>query len=109
MGPITLFDKSFLQSLSRDESFWFDHFFLANICPLFYGENLADLDKSVKNGRTPEQEVGVIADKFPAWGMPCLYHRGLCINELLGFAVPMTGQVPIPGGRRVERAGGSAS
>ena len=28
MGPIALFDKSFLQSLTVDESVWFDHFFL---------------------------------------------------------------------------------
>lgn len=30
MGPIVLFDKSFLQALSVDEAVWFDHFFLAN-------------------------------------------------------------------------------
>lgn len=65
MGPITLFDKSFLQSLSVDESVWFDHFFTTNICPLFYVETLADLHKEVRPGRTPEQEVGIIADKFP--------------------------------------------
>jgi len=109
MGPISLFDKSFLQSLSLDESFWFDHFFLSNICPLLYAETLADLDKSVKNGRTPEQEVGVIADKFPEGGGPCAYHRGLCINELLGYSVPMTGQIPMTGGRRVRSAGGRAA
>jgi hypothetical protein len=35
MGPIALFDKSFLQAISLDESVWFDHFFLAVVCPLF--------------------------------------------------------------------------
>ena len=64
MGPITLFDKSFLQSLSTDESVWFDHFFITNICPMFYVETLADLDKSVREGRTPEREVEIIASKF---------------------------------------------
>ena len=110
MGPITLFDKSFLQSLSLDESVWFDHFFLVNVCPLFYSETLADLDKSVREGRTPEQEVGVIADKFPEMhGMPCGNHRNQCVGELLGHPVPMTGQVPIAGGRRVESQGGRAA
>ena len=110
MGPITLFDKSFLQSLSVDESVWFDHFFLANVCPLFYGETLADLDKTVRAGRTPEQEVGIIADKFPEMhGVPCAYHRTLCIGELLGYPVPMTGQVPRAGGRRVRSEGGRAA
>ena len=110
MGPMTLFDKSFLQSLNVDESVWFDHFFLANVCPLFYGETLADLDKTVRDGRTPEQEVGIVADKFPEMhGFPCTFHRTLCIGELLGHPVPMTGRVPLSGGRRVESKVGRAA
>jgi len=103
MGPITLFDKSFLQSLSVDESVWFDHFFVANVCPLFFVETLADLEKSVRNGRTPEQEVGVIADKFPEMhGTPNVQHVHACIGELLGHRVPMTGQILVPGGKVVK-------
>ena len=110
MGPITLFDKSFLQSLSVDESVWFDHFFLVNVCPLFYGETLADLDKTVRDGRTPEEEVGIIADKFPEMhGMPCGHHRTQCIGELLGYPVPMTGQIPLAGGRLVKSDDGRAA
>ena len=110
MGPITLFDKSFLQSLSVDESVWFDHFFLINVCPLFYVETLADLDKTVRDGRTPEQEVGIIADKFPDMhAFPCAYHQTECIGELLGYTVPMTGQIPLANGRRVESEGGRAA
>ena len=110
MGPITLFDKSFLQSLSVDESVWFDHFFLINVCPLFYVETLADLDKIVRDGRTPEQEVGIIADKFPDMhGFPCAYHLTQCIGELLGHPVSMTGQIPLANGRRVESEGGKAA
>ena len=60
MGPITLFDKSFLQSLSLDESVWFDHFFLTNVAPIFYVETLADLNKTVRKERTPEQEVSIM-------------------------------------------------
>jgi len=65
MTPLALFDKSFLQSLSLDESVWFDHFFHAIVCPLFYVETLADLDKPVKEGKTPQGEVRIIAEKFP--------------------------------------------
>jgi hypothetical protein len=57
MGPNALFDKSFLQSLSVDESVWFDHYFYAVVCPLFYLETLADLEKAVREGRTPETEL----------------------------------------------------
>jgi hypothetical protein len=106
MGPITLFDKSFLQALSVNESLWFDNFFLTNVCPLFYIETLADLEKSVREGRTPEQEVGVIADKFPQMhGTPNAHHTDLCIGDLLGYPAPMTGQIPVAGGRLVETEG----
>lgn len=102
MGPIALFDKSFLQSLNVDESVWFDHFFLCNVCPLFYVETLADLEKRVREGRTPEQEVGIIAQKFPEMhGAPCVHHTRLCWSELMGSSVPMAGQIPLAGGRRV--------
>lgn len=103
MGPNTLFDKSFLQSLNLDESVWFDHFFNSNICPLFYVETLADLNKSPKSGRTSEEEVGLIADKFPELhSTPNLQHITLCKGELLGNRVPMTGQIIVPGGRPVK-------
>ena len=69
-----------------------------------------DLEKTVREGRTPEQEVGIIADKFPDMhGMPCSYHRDLCKGELLGYSIPMTGQIPLARGRRVESQGGRAA
>ena len=66
MGPITLFDKSFLQSLSADEALWFDHFSLPVVCPVFYIETLADLAK-VATKKTAEEVVTDIARKFPEW------------------------------------------
>src|SRR3972149_9466951 len=106
MGPITLFDKSFLQSLSLDESVWFDHFFLTNVAPIFYVETLADLSKPALKGRTPGQEVSIIAEKFPDMsGIPCAHHTDLCISNLLGYSVPMTGQIPVSRGRLVKHAG----
>lgn len=103
MGPITLFDKSFLQSLSVDESMWFDHFFVANVCPIFCIETLADLEKSVYQGRTPEQEVGIIADKFPEMhGLPNVRHTDICRANLLGDSIPMNGKIYLPACRFVK-------
>jgi len=96
--PITLFDKSFLPSLGVDESVWFDNFFRANVCPLFYVETLADLDK-VPKGLTPEQDVRGIARKFPHNGSPNLYHGQLALDELMGKPVPMIGQIILPHGK----------
>ncbi|MGO9572146.1 MAG: hypothetical protein ACLP5H_31890 [Desulfomonilaceae bacterium] len=108
-GPITLFDKSFLQSLSVDESAWFDIFFIANVCPLFFVETLADLEKSSLGKRSPEQEVRVIADKFPEMqGSPNAYHGELAIANLLGQPIAMTGQIHLAGGRLVK-VGNSAN
>lgn len=83
MSLITLFDKSFLQSLSIDESVWFDHFFEPNVCPYFFVETLADLEKRT-GSRDPEEEVRIIADKFPdKEGIPNAYHKELCLNEMI--------------------------
>jgi hypothetical protein len=106
MGPIALFDKSFLQSLSLDESVWFDHFYFPVISPLFFVETLADLEKAVRQGRTPEQEVGYIADKTPEMhGGPCIHHSVLCLADLQGFTVPMNGRIPVSGGRLLRADG----
>jgi len=103
MGPITLFDKSFLQFLSVDESVFFDRFFFPVICPVFYVETLADLEKVVRQGRTPEQEVGIIADKVPEMnGGPCAFHADLAAANLFGQSVPMDGRIPAAGGQAVK-------
>lgn len=106
MGPITLFDKSFLQTLSTDESVWFDNYFYPVIAPLFYIETLADLEKPPREGKTAEEEVGIIAAKTPQMsGGPCYFHHELCVQDLLGNHVPLTGQIPIAGMRMVVKEG----
>ncbi len=84
-GPILIFDKSTLQSLNPDEAVWLDHFFLTNITPLFFIETLADLEKQVRAGRTPEQVVGNLAYKTPdLQSRPNVHHRALVAAELSG-------------------------
>lgn len=107
MGPITLFDKSFLQSLTVDESVWFDRFFLTVVCPVFFVETLADLAKQ-QDRRPAEAEVRIVASKFPEIeGSPCASHVDLAISNLLGAPVPMDGRIPRAGGRYVT--GGNRS
>ena len=106
MGPITLFDKSFLQSLSVDESLWFDHFFLAHICPPFFLETLADLAKAPDGDREPEAIVRSLADKFPEMsGAPSVLHTTLALGDLYGHAVEMRGRIHRAGGRYVKKDG----
>ena len=86
LGPILIFDKSTLQSLNPDEAVWLDNFFLTNITPLFFIETLADLEKEVHSGRTPEQVVGNLAYKTPDMGSrPNVHHATLLAAELTGI------------------------
>ncbi|MHB8950599.1 MAG: hypothetical protein ACYC4S_16310 [Rhodoferax sp.] len=109
MGPVALFDKSFLQSLTVDEAVWFDHFFLPVICPIFFVETLADLTKQQRAGssRTPQDEVRILADKSPVMSAaPSVHHMQLCIANLMGHDAPHLGQVPLAGGRPVRSKDG---
>lgn len=109
MGPILIFDKSVLQSLNVDEANLFDHFYLTNITPLFFIETLADLEKEVRIGRTPEDIVGNLALKTPDMhSKQNIHHRTLLEGELAGLpgSIDMSyGRPHIGGGRTVELAG----
>lgn len=52
MGPIVLFDKSFIEMLNLDQAALFDFMFLSNICPIYLTEVLADLEKEKPGERT---------------------------------------------------------
>jgi hypothetical protein len=91
-GPIIIFDKSALERLNIDEALWLDNFFLSNITPLFFVETLADLQKQVAKGRTPEQVVENIALKTPQIdSAPNTHHSNLCLRNLLGTHIEMCG------------------
>lgn len=103
MGPIIIFDKSFLQSLSLDEAVLFDNFFLTNIVPIFFAETLADLHKTPRTDRSPEQEVALLAEKTPQMdAQPNAYHGRLCLGDLMGDEVPMQGRPIIAHGTPVK-------
>jgi hypothetical protein len=107
MGPILIFDKSLLESLNSDEAVWLDQFFLSNITPIFFIETLADLEKEVRRGRTPEQVVGSLAHRTPdLHARPNVHHRNLLVGELSGAGTfAMDGRIIVPGGRPVELKG----
>jgi hypothetical protein len=106
IGPVLIFDKSTLQSLSADEALWLDNFFLTNITPLFFIETLADLEKEMKKGRTPEQAVGHLAYKTPDMGSrPNAHHTVLIAGELLGHPIELRGVTAISGGQAVTLEG----
>lgn len=103
MGPVAIFDKSFLQGLSPDESLWFDMYFESVITPIFFVETLADLSKALKEGRTSENEVGGIANKTPEQnGYPTMHHATVCRCELAGREVVVNFKPLVPGGQLTQ-------
>jgi hypothetical protein len=106
MGPRLLFDKSFLQSLSLDEAVLLDHFFYTVISPIFYLETIADLEKTSRSGRSPDDEVRIISNKIPkANSAPMLFHPALAVKELMGTRVSMDGRMFLSGAKTVTFRG----
>jgi hypothetical protein len=103
MGPTLIFDKSTLQSLNPDEAMWLDNFYISNITPLFFVETLADLEKEMRTGRTPEQIVGNLAYKTPDTGCVNTHHENLLFGELTGQGiVEMSGRPVLSGGQTMK-------
>jgi hypothetical protein len=103
MGPVALFDKSFLQALSLDEAVWFDRFLSGVICPIFFVETLADLAKEPSKRRPAEVIVRELALRSPEMGsIICGFHIDLVISNLLGQDIPLDGRVPRSGSRPVK-------
>jgi hypothetical protein len=63
MGPITILDKSTLQSLSFDEIIILHKYYLLNIAPVLTIEILGDLKKPAKNALS-EEKVIELANKL---------------------------------------------
>ena len=81
---------------------------LANITPLLFIETLADLEKQVRRGRTPEGVVGSLAYKTPDIdSQPNVHHRTLIAGELTGGGeIDMRfGRPIVSGGKYTELEG----
>jgi hypothetical protein len=82
-GPSLIFDKSSLESLNIHEAALMDNFYMSTITPLFFVECLADLEKQLKSGSTPEQLIGSLADRTPdSQGYPNVHHIAILNSEL---------------------------
>src|SRR4029077_16852208 len=76
------------------------------ITPLFFAEVLADLEKEVGRGKTPEQVVGALAHKTPDMNSTaCVHHTRLAGAVLYGHEIPVDGRIPRGQGKVVELDG----
>ncbi len=114
MGPVTTFDKSFLESLSLNESVWLDNFYSTNICHTFYVETLGDLYKGVTRGvvaRSGSEIVKETVKKTPIIeSCPNVHHQHLLLSDLMGYKVETEHHRPIiTGGKYKKSPDGSIS
>src|SRR5207245_1668389 len=78
-----------------------------NVVPVFYVETLADLEKHVRKGKSAEALVGMLAEKTPSGAAPNIHHLRLVYGELLGYEVPMTGQIAVGAGETKQAPDGA--
>src|SRR5260370_24501643 len=96
-GRALIVVKSALECLSVAEPNWLDNFFLTVITPLFFMETLADLEKEVGKGRTPEQVVGSLATRTQDMqSTACAHHQTILHNALAGGDRHLDCHVPHP-------------
>ena len=87
-GPVLIFDKSTIQTLTVDESVLLDNFYMSNIVPVFFAECLADLERDMqrmKSKGSPESLVGALATRTPD-SQACgnVFHMRILEGELMG-------------------------
>lgn len=87
-GPVIIFDKSTIQTLTVDESVLLDNFYMSNIIPVFFAECLADLERDMQRAKSKgsaESLVGALAAKTPD-SQACgnVFHTRILQGELSG-------------------------
>jgi hypothetical protein len=96
MGPLLIFDKSFLQMLNPEEVFELRLHFKFVGTPLLIREIIADLKKEPSPERIPRTVVKTLALKMEtAHGVQPANFRKLALANLCAHSVSMIGQVPV--------------
>src|SRR5260370_10324390 len=108
MGPNILLDKSALQSLSltNGEIYKLSHNFNFVTCSVLLTEILGDLKKGQTGTEYSIDEVRQRSQNLLGGGYHCAHHRRLIAGDLMGYGIPMTGQVPLEGGKTTTNAVG---
>ncbi len=97
MGPVIIFDKSTLQSLSKEEILFAERYYYLNILPILIFEIVSDLSKTGKHD--PEVLTANIASKIsPIDSSINVDYREMIVGSLNGQNPPMDGRMIINGG-----------
>lgn len=108
MGPITLVDKSTIQSLNFHEVFYLDKYYSLVISPILLRELLSTLAKEPEENKDWEKTLSILASKVDTMNSYTPPNAlTMARTNLLGGDVPMTGQVPLAGGKTLRSRDGT--
>lgn len=104
MGPNTLVDKSTIQSLSPSEVLYFSQYFSLVLSPILLRELVSTLGKESSPNRDWKKTLSILSykvDTISSYIIPDV--NTMATSNLLGIDdIPMTGQVPLSGGKPVR-------
>lgn len=98
IGPLLIFDKSFLQMLNPEEVSELSLHFKFVGTPTLIGEIIADLKLEPSKRRLPSEVVQALSRKMQkAHGLLPANYRKLALANIYAHEIPMIGQVPVDG------------
>jgi hypothetical protein len=98
IGPLLIFDKSFLQMLNREEVSELSLHFKFVGTPTLIGEIIADLKLEPSKRALPSEVVQALSRKMQkAHGLQPASYRKLALANLYAHEISMIGQVPVDG------------
>lgn len=108
MGPITLVDKCAIQGLHSTEVFYLDRYYSLVISPILLRELLSTLAKEPEEDKDWEKTLSILAGKVDTMNSYVPPNALMMARaNLLGGDVPLTGQVPLAGGKTVRSRDGT--
>ncbi|MBI2604657.1 MAG: hypothetical protein HYW49_01125 [Deltaproteobacteria bacterium] len=108
MGPITLVDKCAIQALHSTEVFYLDRYYSLVISPILLRELLSTLAKEPEKDKDWEKTLSILANKVDTINSYVPPNALMMARaNLLGGDVPMTGQIPLAGGKTVRSRDGT--
>lgn len=99
IGPLLIFDKSFLQMLNPEEVSELSFHFKFVGTPTLIGEIIADLKSEPSKRALPSELVQALSRKMQkAHGLQPANYRKLALANLFAHEISMLGQVPVDAG-----------
>jgi hypothetical protein len=96
VGPLLIFDKSFLEMLSANEVSELSLHFKFVGTPTLIGEIIADLKLKPDERRVPADVVKALSRKMlKVHGLQPANYRKLALANIRAYEIPMLGQVPV--------------